>query len=61
MLILIYFIPRRVASKSQVNKMGSGNLGVVFGPTIMRPRVESVESIMNVQQQNLVGEWAVEK
>eukprot|EP00053_Salpingoeca_punica_P017449 m.168132 g.168132 ORF g.168132 m.168132 type:complete len:751 (-) comp17207_c0_seq4:196-2448(-) len=49
-----------VASKSQVNKMGSGNLGVVFGPTIMRPRVESVESIMNVQQQNLVVEIMVD-
>ena len=45
----------RVAQKSRENKMSASNLSVVFGPTLMRPREETMTHIMNIQYQNVVG------
>eukprot|EP00051_Salpingoeca_urceolata_P022277 m.359214 g.359214 ORF g.359214 m.359214 type:complete len:154 (+) comp19950_c0_seq19:135-596(+) len=45
----------RVAAKSDQNKMDASNLGVVFGPTLMRPLHESVYGIMEISYQNIVG------
>ena len=44
-----------VALLKDVNKMSAGNLGVVFGPTVMRPEVESASSIQNLNLQNRLG------
>ena len=36
----------RVADRASVNKMTPGNLSIVFTPNILRPRVESVTTVM---------------
>ena len=48
---------RRVAKLGDKNKMNPGNLGVVFGPTLMRPEVETNGYLMNLNHQNSVGEY----
>jgi fructose-specific component phosphotransferase system IIB-like protein len=44
----------RVATHSHVNKMESANLAIVFGPTLIKPPVESMESVLNVGPQNSI-------
>ena len=39
----------KVASKSETNLMTASNLGVCFGPTLLRPREETVASIMDIK------------
>jgi hypothetical protein len=46
----------RVAALSDVNLMKPGNLGVCFGPTLMRPLVETVATIADLKHQNKVIE-----
>ncbi len=56
--ILFFFHLRffaSVAAQVEVNKMGPLNLGVVFGPTLMRPDDESAGHIQNIAFQNCVG------
>ena len=36
--------------------MKASNLGVVFGPTLMRPERESVATIVDIKYQNIVVE-----
>lgn len=38
--------------------MKASNLGVVFGPSLMKPETESVYGITQIKYQNLVGEGA---
>lgn len=42
------------------NLMTVANLGVVFGPTLMRPQEETVAAIMDLKFQNIVVEILIE-
>ena len=50
----------KVASKSETNLMTASNLGVCFGPTLLRPREETVASIMDIKFCNEVIETLIE-
>lgn len=41
--------------------MKSSNLGVVFGPTLMRPERESVATIVYIKYQNIVVEVMIDE
>jgi len=41
--------------------MTVANLGVVFGPTLMRPQEETVAAIMDLKFQNIVVEILIEQ
>ncbi|KAM7374598.1 hypothetical protein PAMP_007245 [Pampus punctatissimus] len=43
-----------------VNLMTIANLGVVFGPTLLRPQEETVAAIMDIKFQNIVVEILIE-
>lgn len=49
-----------VASHDQRNLMTVANLGVVFGPTLLRPQEETVAAIMDIKFQNIVVEILIE-
>uniref|UniRef100_A0A3B4WZJ1 Rho GTPase-activating protein 26 n=1 Tax=Seriola lalandi dorsalis TaxID=1841481 RepID=A0A3B4WZJ1_SERLL len=49
-----------VASHHQHNLMTIANLGVVFGPTLLRPQEETVAAIMDIKFQNIVVEILIE-
>uniref|UniRef100_A0A8C7ZFI9 Rho GTPase activating protein 10 n=1 Tax=Oryzias sinensis TaxID=183150 RepID=A0A8C7ZFI9_9TELE len=49
-----------VAAHSKQNLMTVANLGVVFGPTLMRPQEETVAAIMDLKFQNIVVEILME-
>ncbi|GAA6071036.1 rho GTPase-activating protein 26 isoform X1, partial [Tachysurus ichikawai] len=49
-----------VASHHQHNLMTVANLGVVFGPTLLRPQEETVAAIMDIKFQNVVVEILIE-
>ncbi|KAG8453963.1 hypothetical protein GDO86_000550 [Hymenochirus boettgeri] len=49
-----------VARHSKQNLMTVANLGVVFGPTLMRPEEETVAAIMDLKFQNIVVEILIE-
>lgn len=50
----------KVAGKADKNLMTPGNLGVCFGPTLLRPREESVATIMDIKFCNEVVEILIE-
>lgn len=50
----------KVSLKSDKNLMTASNLGVVFGPTLLRPREETVASIMDIKFCNEVIEILIE-
>ncbi|KAF3687806.1 Rho GTPase-activating protein 10 [Channa argus] len=50
----------KVAAHSTHNLMIVANLGVVFGPTLMRPQEETVAAIMDLKFQNIVVEILIE-
>eukprot|EP00096_Caligus_rogercresseyi_P010194 TRINITY_DN3627_c0_g1_i1.p1 TRINITY_DN3627_c0_g1~~TRINITY_DN3627_c0_g1_i1.p1 ORF type:complete len:920 (-),score=386.33 TRINITY_DN3627_c0_g1_i1:339-3098(-) len=50
----------RVSLKNEFNLMTAANLGVCFGPTLLRPREESVASIMDIKFCNEVIEILIE-
>ncbi|XP_051734478.1 rho GTPase-activating protein 26-like isoform X2 [Ctenopharyngodon idella] len=50
----------KVASHHQQNLMTVANLGVVFGPTLLRPQEETVAAIMDIKFQNIVVEILIE-
>ncbi|XP_053711856.1 rho GTPase-activating protein 10 [Synchiropus splendidus] len=50
-----------VAANSKQNLMTMANLGVVFGPTLMRPQEETVAAIMDLKFQNIVVEILIEQ
>ena len=41
--------------------MKASNLGVVFGPTLMRPERESVATIVDIKYQNIVVEVMIDE
>ncbi|RXM95622.1 Rho GTPase-activating protein 26 [Acipenser ruthenus] len=49
-----------VANNHQENLMTVANLGVVFGPTLLRPQEETVAAIMDIKFQNIVVEILIE-
>ncbi|KAG5843346.1 hypothetical protein ANANG_G00149860 [Anguilla anguilla] len=49
-----------VASHHQQNLMTVANLGVVFGPTLLRSQEETVAAIMDIKFQNIVIEILIE-
>uniref|UniRef100_A0AAY4A343 Rho GTPase-activating protein 10 n=1 Tax=Denticeps clupeoides TaxID=299321 RepID=A0AAY4A343_9TELE len=50
-----------VAANSKQNLMTMANLGVVFGPTLMRSEEETVAAIMDLKFQNIVVEILIEQ
>ncbi|KAK1174906.1 rho GTPase-activating protein 10-like isoform X1 [Acipenser oxyrinchus oxyrinchus] len=49
-----------VSANCKQNLMTVANLGVVFGPTLMRPEEETVAAIMDLKFQNIVVEILIE-
>ncbi|XP_078737339.1 rho GTPase-activating protein 26-like isoform X2 [Lampetra fluviatilis] len=49
-----------VASHNKQNLMTVANLGVIFGPTLMRPQEESVAAIMEIKFHNIVIEILID-
>ncbi|XP_058884251.1 rho GTPase-activating protein 42 isoform X1 [Acipenser ruthenus] len=49
-----------VSTHSQQNLMTVSNLGVIFGPTLMRSQEETVAAMMNIKFQNIVVEILIE-
>ncbi|KAG7217644.1 hypothetical protein INR49_021333 [Caranx melampygus] len=49
-----------VSTQSQCNMMTVSNLGVIFGPTLMRSQEETVAAMMNIKFQNIVVEILIE-
>ncbi|VDK88314.1 unnamed protein product [Litomosoides sigmodontis] len=47
---------RKVADRSSENLMTVGNLGVCFGPTLLRPKEETMAAIMDIKFCNVVVE-----
>ncbi|XP_035033924.1 rho GTPase-activating protein 26 isoform X1 [Hippoglossus stenolepis] len=60
MLELLMKHLNNVASHDQQNLMTIANLGVVFGPTLLRPQEETVAAIMDIKFQNIVVEILIE-
>ncbi|XP_014787913.1 rho GTPase-activating protein 26 [Octopus bimaculoides] len=56
MLDLLCSHLKRVSDKSDINLMTVANLGVCFGPTLMRPEEETVAAIMDIKFCNIVIE-----
>ncbi|KAM3832050.1 rho GTPase-activating protein 10 [Vipera latastei] len=49
-----------VSDHATKNRMTVANLGVVFGPTLMRPQEETVAGLMDLKFQNIVVEILIE-
>uniref|UniRef100_A0A8C5B4G9 Rho GTPase activating protein 42 n=1 Tax=Gadus morhua TaxID=8049 RepID=A0A8C5B4G9_GADMO len=49
-----------VSTQSKFNLMTVSNLGVIFGPTLMRSQEETVAAMMNIKFQNIVMEILIE-
>lgn len=49
----------RVSSHSNQNKMTPRILAIIFGPTLFRQQVETMESIQNMNLQNAVLEMLI--
>ncbi|XP_061408361.1 rho GTPase-activating protein 10 isoform X2 [Lethenteron reissneri] len=60
MLNIIIAHISNVASHSKENLMTVANLAVCFGPTVMRPEVETVAALIDIKFQNIVIEILVE-
>ncbi|KAM4546534.1 rho GTPase-activating protein 42 isoform 2-T2 [Fundulus diaphanus] len=50
----------KVSSHSDQNLMTVSNLGMIFGPTLMRSQEETVAAMMNIKFQNIVVEIVIE-
>ncbi|RVE65076.1 hypothetical protein OJAV_G00132700 [Oryzias javanicus] len=49
-----------VSTQNESNLMTVSNLGVIFGPTLMRSQEETVAAMMNIKFQNIVVEILIE-
>ncbi|XP_069468619.1 oligophrenin-1 [Ambystoma mexicanum] len=50
----------RVCEHSQENLMSPSNMGVIFGPTLLRAQEDTVAAMMNIKFQNIVVEILIE-
>jgi Rho GTPase-activating protein 10 len=50
---------KNVADMCNYNLMKASNLGVCFGPTLMRPEHETVASIVDIRYQNIIVEFLI--
>ncbi len=57
---MILFRINSVAAKSEKNLMTVSNLGVCFGPTLLRPEEETMAAIMDIKFCNVVVEIMIE-
>ena len=55
------FLSSSVAAHANKNLMAASNLGVVFGPTLMKSREESMAAIMNLKYQSIVIELLIKE
>ena len=46
-----------MVAKGSVNKMQSQNVAIVFGPTLLRPEVESGNMAANMAYQNAIVDF----
>ncbi len=60
MLSGMFYLLDRVASYCPTNLMTVSNLGVCFGPTLMRPEEETIAAIMDIKFCNIVVEILIE-
>ncbi|KAG8447623.1 hypothetical protein GDO86_014942 [Hymenochirus boettgeri] len=60
MLELIIRHLSRVCEFSKENLMSPSNMGVIFGPTLMRAQEDTVAAMMNIKFQNIVVELLIE-
>lgn len=60
MLELIIRHLSRVCEHSRENLMSPSNMGVIFGPTLMRAQEDTVAAMMNIKFQNIVVELLIE-
>ncbi len=49
-----------VSNMCPKNLMKASNLGVCFGPTLMRPEHETVASIVDIRYQNIIVETMIQ-
>eukprot|EP00117_Sycon_ciliatum_P034826 scpid32508/ scgid26503/ Rho GTPase-activating protein 26; GTPase regulator associated with focal adhesion kinase; Oligophrenin-1-like protein; Rho-type GTPase-activating protein 26 len=61
LLVVLMQHLRKVSENADENKMHASNIGVVFGPTLMRPLEDSVAGIMDIKYQNIVIEIMVDR
>lgn len=59
LLKYLFTFLREVEAKSAVNRMTATNLGIVIGPNILRPEVETIETSLSSPQVNRVVEDAI--
>ncbi|KAL8616741.1 hypothetical protein ACOMHN_017779 [Nucella lapillus] len=59
MLELLIGHLKRVADRSDENKMTVANLGVCFGPSLMRPEEETMAAIMDIKFCNIIVELLI--
>lgn len=59
-ILLIHNFAHSVSMKSNKNKMSVFNLGVVFGPTLLRAVEETVAAILDIKFNNVVIEILIE-
>ncbi|CAJ0941641.1 unnamed protein product [Ranitomeya imitator] len=50
----------RVCEHSKENLMSPSNMGVIFGPTLMRAQEDTVAAMMNIKFQNIVVELLID-
>ena len=56
----LFYVTLRVANHCEKNLMTVSNLGVCFGPTLLRPEEETVAAIMDIKFGNVVVELLIE-
>lgn len=61
LILLFNIFLNRVAKHSDKNLMTVSNLGVCFGPTLLRPEEETVAAIMDIKFGNIVLEILIEQ
>lgn len=59
-MLIVCVCVRRVSSHNDQNGMTVSNLGMIFGPTLMRSQEETVAAMMNIKFQNIVVEIIIE-
>ncbi|XP_076468202.1 rho GTPase-activating protein 26-like [Babylonia areolata] len=59
MLDLLIGHLKRVSENNEENKMTVGNIGVCFGPCLMRPEEETMAAIMDIKFNNIIVELLI--